>query len=154
MSAKLDHSLEDIIKTGPRRRSQRHSTGRKNPAPVGGIQKAANNNRRAVSNAKQAQSKPAASFGESKILVSNLVCIVLQLSSPVLTPLALRCRREPDQGMFPTGMSTLGHCSNFSYLLFAPSTSAAMVFASHCPVGLPLHSPRLAHHSTCDPIRS
>jgi THO complex subunit 4 len=81
MSAgKLDQSLDDILKTsrtsarGGRRGARRSGAGRPaaKPAPVGGVQKA-------QKGAKPTKAVPTgpASFtgsGESKILISNLVC--------------------------------------------------------------------------------
>lgn len=79
MSGKLDQSLDDILSTrrrsaGPRRRSQRQTTGNGRPAataPVGGVQKTSKNSRTAVN--KPAASKATPHTGDSKIIVSNLV---------------------------------------------------------------------------------
>lgn len=79
MSNKMELSLDEILKTSkntaPRRgRGGRKSTsGRPAPAatPVGGVAK----NTRQSKQAKSVPTAPAASFGgETKIMVSNLVC--------------------------------------------------------------------------------
>lgn len=79
MSGKLDKPLDEIVsaqrKTArTRRASQRRSTGRPaTTAPVGGVHKNPKPARGAA--AKPAPAKGAAATGESKVIVSNLVCI-------------------------------------------------------------------------------
>jgi THO complex subunit 4 len=81
MSGKLDQSLDEILSSqrragGPRRRTQRPSAGRPaTTAPVGGVKKTTRPAR--ASAAKPIPAKAAAATGESKIIVSNLVCITL-----------------------------------------------------------------------------
>jgi THO complex subunit 4 len=79
MSGKLDQSLDEITtaqrrSTRARRPAQRRSTsGRPTPAaPVGGIQKSTKPARGAAN--KPALAKAAAAHGDSKVIVSNLVC--------------------------------------------------------------------------------
>jgi THO complex subunit 4 len=77
-TGKLDQSLDDILKT--RRQSSRRGRGSRRPgagrpaateAPVGGVQKT-------TKQAKQAKAVPtgpaSGATGESKIMISNLVC--------------------------------------------------------------------------------
>lgn len=76
MSGKLDKPLDDIVsarrKSAGNRRSQRRTAGRTTTAaPVGGIQKVKPARGAA---AKVPQGKSAAPHGESKVIVSNLVC--------------------------------------------------------------------------------
>ncbi|CAI0649951.1 unnamed protein product [Colletotrichum noveboracense] len=77
MSGKLDQSLDEILSTqrrssgGPRRRSQRRSTGRPAAAaPVGGVQKTSKPARAAAN--KPNAAKPSQGSGDSKVIVSNL----------------------------------------------------------------------------------
>ncbi|KAF6833147.1 RNA recognition domain-containing protein [Colletotrichum musicola] len=77
MSDKLNQSLDEILSTqrrtsgGPRRRSQRRSTGRPAAAaPVGGVQKTSKPARAAAT--KPNAAKPAPGAGDSKVIVSNL----------------------------------------------------------------------------------
>lgn len=77
MSGKLDQSLGEVIsaqrRSAGRRRSQRAgANGPKPAAPVGGIQKNAKNARGAAG--KAAPARAATPHGESKVIVSNLVC--------------------------------------------------------------------------------
>ena len=79
-SNKMEQSLDDILKAskGPRRgRSGRRSgAGRPAvaPAPVGGVSKATKQSKQT----KPAPAAPAATMGgETKIMVSNLVCLPL-----------------------------------------------------------------------------
>ncbi|KAI1813837.1 RNA recognition domain-containing protein [Poronia punctata] len=72
MSNKLDTPLDEIISSRAvgRRRNQRRSTGRPAAAaPVGGVQKTSRQPRNA---GKQAPTKAAGGYGESKVVVSNL----------------------------------------------------------------------------------
>jgi len=78
MSGKLDKSLDDILATQRRNATKRRSTRRtavgNRPAPAaptGGIQKKSQPARNAN---KPAPAKGAGLVGESKIMVSNLVC--------------------------------------------------------------------------------
>lgn len=79
MSGKLDKSLDELLtsrRAGARRRPQRRASGR-NPAPtapVGGVQKSSKAPRTAAT--KQAGGKGAPLTGDSKIIVSNLVCVL------------------------------------------------------------------------------
>jgi THO complex subunit 4 len=93
MAGKLDQSLDEILSSQRktqqgRRRSQRRSTGAKpaNPAPAGGIQKSTKPARGAT---KPTPAKSAGLTGESKIMVSNLVCY--QTRIPLLAISANRC---------------------------------------------------------------
>lgn len=83
MSGKLDQSLGEVIsaqrRSAGRRRSQRGAAGRPKAAPpVGGIQKTAKPVRGAAG--KAAPSKKNTPHGESKVIVSNLVCANSKLS--------------------------------------------------------------------------
>lgn len=101
MSGKLDQSLEDILgsnrKAGVRggrgaRRGARPSKGR-TVAPVGGVQKATKVPKKNV-----VPTGPAAK-GDSKVIVSQLVCYVIlsKVWSHVLTTFpAHGCQRDPD----------------------------------------------------------
>lgn len=78
MSGKLDQSLDEILSTQRRNATKRRSTRRtavgNRPAPTapaGGIQKKP---QPARGSAKPAAGKGAGIVGESKIMVSNLVC--------------------------------------------------------------------------------
>jgi THO complex subunit 4 len=76
MSGKLDQSLDEILSTqrkGANRRSGRRA-GAARPAttaPIGGIKK---NTKPARNTAKPAPAKATGLTGESKIMVSNMVC--------------------------------------------------------------------------------
>lgn len=76
MSGKLDKPLDDIVsarrKSAGNRRSTRRTAGRPAAAPAGGIQKAKPAARGAAG--KGAAGKAAGPQGESKVIVSNLVC--------------------------------------------------------------------------------
>jgi hypothetical protein len=77
MSGKLDQSLDEILssqrKTAGHRRPARRSAGRPAAtAPVGGVQKTSKPVRNNA--AKPAPAKTARAAGESKVIVSNLVC--------------------------------------------------------------------------------
>lgn len=91
MSSKLDKPLDDIVSAKRqsarnRRPSQRRSTGPKVAAPIGGIQKTSKPARGSA--AKPVPAKGAAAHGESKVIVSNLVC-VLYRSRVLNTPLTI-----------------------------------------------------------------
>lgn len=79
MSGKLDQALDDITSAqrrnaGRRRNPQRRSAARPAAAaPVGGIQK--NTKPARGAGQKPAPAKGATPAGDSKIIVSNLVCI-------------------------------------------------------------------------------
>lgn len=84
MSEKLDQSLDEILNT--RRKTARRGGrgGRRVPnpakatvAPVGGIKKNTKVTRGIVKNG--VPSGPSAGSGDSKIIVSNLVCITASL---------------------------------------------------------------------------
>jgi THO complex subunit 4 len=83
MSGKLDQSLDEILSSqrrssGPRRRNPRRSAGRPTTtAPVGGVQKTSKPARTAV--AKAVPGKVTSAIRESKIIVSNLVCVSLAI---------------------------------------------------------------------------
>jgi THO complex subunit 4 len=80
MSGKLDQSLDEILTSQRknqqgRRRSQRRPAGANRPAttaPAGGIQK----NSKPARGANKPTPKGSGLTGESKIVVSNLVCYV------------------------------------------------------------------------------
>lgn len=80
MSGKLDKPLDEIVsaqrRTSGRRRSLRRSTGGRpaTTAPVGGVQKNAGRPTRGAA-AKSIPAKAAPISGDSKVIVSNLVCI-------------------------------------------------------------------------------
>lgn len=86
MSTKLDKPLDEIVsakrRDSVRRRSLRRSTtGRPAPtAPAGGIQKTAAKNSRG-SAAKATPIKAAIPSSDSKVIVSNLVCLSNSLST-------------------------------------------------------------------------
>jgi THO complex subunit 4 len=106
MSGKLDQSLDDILKTqrrsatrakrgrGARRASQ---PGRADApaAPVGGVQK---NPKQAKGAVKAIPTGPSAGSGESRIQVSNLVCIPNPSAAEnCLTSISAQgCERSPD----------------------------------------------------------
>lgn len=79
MSGKLDQSLDEIVSTqrkaggrrGGRNTTRRASGRTTTVAPVGGVQK---NSKKPQTAAKQAPAKAAAGPGDSKVVVSNLVC--------------------------------------------------------------------------------
>jgi len=74
MSGKLDQSLDEILSTQKRgSRTRRAPSGRTTAvaAPVGGIKKPAKAARGAV---KAIPTGPSGGSGDSKIVVSNLVC--------------------------------------------------------------------------------
>lgn len=79
MSGKLDQSLGEVIsaqrRSAGRRRSQRAGAGPKAAAPVGGIQKTAKAKNARGAAGKAAPARAATPHGESKVIVSNLVCI-------------------------------------------------------------------------------
>ena len=82
MSGKLDQSLDEILKTRPRGdrrgRSARRGPGRPAAAaaPVGGVTKTT----RQPKQSKAVTTTPApAVSGESKIMISNLVCLTILL---------------------------------------------------------------------------
>lgn len=85
MSGKLDQSLDEILTSQRRnqqgrRRSTRRAAGAAKPAPTapaGGIQK---NTKTARGANKPTPTKGAGLTGESKIVVSNLVCYVPRTS--------------------------------------------------------------------------
>ena len=99
MSGKLDQSLDEILstqrrgKSNARGRGGRRSAGGKpaNAAPAGGIQK---NTKPARNAAKPAPAKSAGLTGESKIVVSNLVSRVLE-AFPCVSPFTANSRRSP-----------------------------------------------------------
>lgn len=104
---KLDQSLDEILSSQRknsqgRRRSQRRSVGAKPAAaPAGGIQKTTKPARTA---SKPASGKGAGLTGESKIMVSNLVCHTPHLFVCCMDPfanfcVAQGCFRSADQGM-------------------------------------------------------
>lgn len=79
MSGKLDKPLDEIVsaqrRSAGRRRSQRGAAGRAAaPAPVGGIKKNSKPPRGPAS--KVTPARAAAPQGESKVIVSNLVCLL------------------------------------------------------------------------------
>ena len=79
MSGKLDKPLDEIVSAQrknvrARRASQRRTTGRPAvTAPIGGIKKSAKTARGAAT--KPMPAKGGAPTGESKVIVSNLVCL-------------------------------------------------------------------------------
>lgn len=87
MSGNLDKSLDEILST--RRNTARRGRARRAPnttrkttaAPVGGVSKAARNAPKPAGKS-SVPSGPSSGYGESKIIVSNLVC-----SQPVLNTL-------------------------------------------------------------------
>ncbi len=93
MSGKLDQSLDEILTSQRRnqqgrRRSLRRTAGTARPAataPAGGIQKSTKPARGA---AKATPAKASGLTGESKIMVSNLVCRDAPLFCPILSKLA------------------------------------------------------------------
>jgi THO complex subunit 4 len=94
MSGKLDQSLDEIATTQRRaagnRRNPRRSAARAAPAPaapVGGVKKNTKPARNA--GAKAGPVKAAVARGESKVIVSNLVCITLSFNSIGLTAFLL-----------------------------------------------------------------
>ena len=116
MSSKLDQSLEDILSTR-RKTAGRRGRGRRVPngtrvttaAPSGGIQKSAKGAKATTKAA--VPSGPAAGSGDSKIIVSNLVSKPISWTvQHVLTSLAFRCQRGPDQGMLNLRPSTSWTC--------------------------------------------
>lgn len=107
MSGKLDKPLDEIVsaqrQSAARRRSSRRSTGNSGvTAPVGGVQKTTKAARGVV---KAAPAKAAAFSGESKVIVSNLVCLFFPrrcTSKASADRLAAQgCVGTADQGMFP-----------------------------------------------------
>jgi hypothetical protein len=106
MSGKLDQSLDEILTSQRKnqqgkRRSQRRTAGTTRPvptAPAGGIQKSTKPARGAN---KPTPAKGAGLTGESKIMVSNLVSHVFEISATTsanIAPAQGRFR-SPDQGM-------------------------------------------------------
>ena len=99
MSGKLDQSLDEILstqrrgKSNARGRGGRRSAGGKpaNVAPAGGIQK---NTKPARNAGKQAPAKNAGLTGESKIVVSNLVSRVFP-PCPCVASLTANSRCSP-----------------------------------------------------------
>lgn len=83
MSGKLDQTLDEILSSRPRGNRSRRGTGRRAAtgraaavaAPVGGVKK----NTKGPKNAgKAVPTGPANISGDSKVVVSNLVCLCLQ----------------------------------------------------------------------------
>lgn len=81
MSGKLDQSLDDILSSRPRggrggrrggRRAPTAATRASTRAPAGGVQKSTKATKGTAKAA--APNGPAAGTGDSKIIVSNLVC--------------------------------------------------------------------------------
>ncbi len=82
MSGKLDQSLDEILSTqrrnASRRRVPRRSAGNAvKPSPVGGIHKNAKPAR--GNTTKPTGARIAGLIGESKVVVSNLVCTLCQI---------------------------------------------------------------------------
>ena len=79
MSGKLDQGLDEIISTqrravGGRRQNQRRSTGGRpaTTAPIGGVKKTTKQPKGPAT--KQGAAKAIGANGDSKVVVSNLVC--------------------------------------------------------------------------------
>lgn len=119
MSSKLDKPLDDIVSAKRqsarnRRSTQRRSTGPKTTAPVGGVQK---NSRPARGTAAKPAPAKAAGNGESKVIVSNLVCVSIYANNKPVScnrfghdsndSIAKGCLGAADQGMFPLKVSFL-----------------------------------------------
>ncbi len=85
----LDEMLSNQRKTSGRRRSTRRSSGPAKPAPAGGIQKSTRPPRGNAT--KAAPSKPSGMVGESKIVVSNLVCTIPPLEEYRISPSSSMC---------------------------------------------------------------
>ena len=78
MSGKIDQSLDEILSTQRRTSTRGRAAGRRSSgrpakaAPVGGVSKTAKPARGAA--AKNAPAKATGTIGDSKIVVSNMVC--------------------------------------------------------------------------------
>lgn len=106
MAGKLDQSLDEIVSS--QRRSTRRPRSRRvggssrtsAAPPVGGVKKSTQPARGAIKG--KIPTGPAATSGDSKVIVSNLVryTYIYTISFRRLTSAtAFRCQRDPDQGM-------------------------------------------------------